>query len=67
MGALVEDYLELTLKELVRKSKNNHNILDTYFNPTKGCFSCLFVASLKLKEACEIRKINPDILISQLD
>jgi len=62
----MEDYKEKTLIEIVRKSKHNKNIMDKYFNPTNKCLGCLIISDLTLKEACKLKEVDLNTVISQL-
>lgn len=60
------DYSNMKLIDIIRKSKKNKEILNTYFNPHNQCFSCLIISSMILRDACELKKINLSDILSKL-
>ena len=54
------------LINLYRKSKNNKNVLDSLFNPSKNCFSCLLLSEMTLEDVCKLKSLNLDSILSQL-
>ena len=55
------------LIDIYRKSQNNKDVLNPIFNQNNGCFSCMIVSEMTLEDACKLKNVDLNFILSQLN
>lgn len=66
MTELSDIYQKTKLIDLYRMKRGSKEIIKRYFPTNNDCFSCYTLSDVTLEEACKIKNINMEDVISEL-